>query len=1099
MAVLPHFQKRHPFVVLLILALCVAALAQTETATISGTITDPSGAVLTDAQIKLTNVETGITATTKSNDAGLYIFYSVRPGHYRITVDKSGFRQMVLTDLTVNVQDTLSRNFAMRVGVVGESVTVTAEAAKINTESAAVGTVVDRQFVSNIPLNGRSFQTLIMMAPGVVMTPVAGDGGSQGQFSANGQRTNSNYFTVDGVSANFGVPNFQGLAQATSGSWAATNIQGSFSSVVSADALQEFKIQTSTFSPEFGRSPGAQISLVTRSGSNQFHGSVFEYLRNDVTDAKDWFDPKKPPLRFNDFGGTFGGPIWKNKTFFFFAYEGQRFLLPQPYTPSAVPSLDMRNAAPNQTARALLDAFPLPNGPVILDSTGSPTDGALFNVSYSEPNHSDSYSVRIDHNFNSHFSLWGRYNNAPSNSFSRNTSNFSMGTQMTQNTRTLTFGSTQLFTNKLVNEIRLNGSQQDSGSAFVFDGFGGGKKPDSSLFLPSGLSGPAYYLYYVYSVRNPGTGARAGFMDGTIAGNRGRSINFADNLSYIRGKHALKFGLDYRWYSPMTPGNSAIVGEYFLTKAQLYALTPYMQLVTHLSGMQLVNPNYSLYGQDTWNVNPRFTLTYGLRWEINPPPHTRGGPALLTLSAPPDLSNPDMTGLQLAPIGTPVYNTMYGKFAPRVGAAYQLGQSTGRELVLRAGWGMFYDLASTPFSGSSWPYTYSSFKLGRIDPQTSAWTIPFPVDPTTFNFPAPDFTPSSSHQASGINVAAKGFTMPRTYQWNFTLEQSLGRNQTVSVGYVGAQGRKLLRTLDLNFTDPASATAGAYYSTNFSSITYVDNASASDYHSLQVQFNRRLAHGLQAMANYTWSHSTDDSSSVNSTTAPAYIYAPSVNHGASDFDVRHNFTAAFTYEIPAPKWNKFAERVLGKWSFNGTVFARSGLPFNIVINESNPFGFYQSIRRPNLVAGVPIKVSDPSAPGGWRLNNALDGNGEPLAFTAPATDLAQGNMGRNSLYGFGAWQSDIGLHRTFSITERVKTEFRVEAFNIFNHPNFINPDTNVDYDPTTSPALTFYDTFGMSNYSMARGYGGGGNTGGFNPLFQVGGPRSMQFVLRVSF
>ncbi len=322
--------------VTLVLSFCIPAFSQTETATVSGTITDQTGAAVPGADVKLVNVLTGITATTKSNGTGLYVFPTVRPSQYRMTVEKPGFRQVVLTDLTVNVQDTLSRNFKLQLGVVGESVTVSGATETVNTQSAAVSTVVDSQFVENMPLNGRSFQELITLAPGVQTNSTSS--GDQGQFAVNGQRANANYFTVDGVSANVGSWYFPGqYAQASAGTLPATNIQGGFNGLVSVDDLQEFRVLTSTFSPEFGRSPGAQVIMVTRSGTNQYHGAVYEYLRNEAFDANDWFANQlglpRAPLRLNDYGATLGGPIrlpgydGRDKTFFFFSYEKQNLKL----------------------------------------------------------------------------------------------------------------------------------------------------------------------------------------------------------------------------------------------------------------------------------------------------------------------------------------------------------------------------------------------------------------------------------------------------------------------------------------------------------------------------------------------------------------------------------------------------------------------------------------------------------------------------------------------------------------------------------------------------------------------------------------------------
>ncbi len=1068
-----------------LLAVAIAGFAQNESATLSGRVTDSTGAVLPNASVTVIDQATKIERHTISNNVGLYVVPGLKPGVYRIIVKRAGFSQFVKTDIVLHVQDSVAENFELRVGSVSESVTVSAmrTATEVNTTESSVGTVIDQKFVSNIPLNGRTLETLIMLAPGVALTPTnySSDpsSGDQGQFSVNGQRANANIFTVDGVSGNFGVTTQVAFTQSVSGSLPATNNQGSFSSLVSADALEEFKIQTSTSAPEFGRSPGGQISLVTRSGTNQFHGSVFEYLRNDIADSKDWFDIKKPALRFNDFGASLGGPIWRNKTFFFFAYEGQRFVLPQPTLPTPVPSQAVRDAAPNPTAKALLDAFPVPNGPVIPG-----TDGAIYQVGYSLPNSSDSYSIRVDHTFNSRFSLFGRYNQAPSNSFTRNRADLSQGTLSDTNTKTLTFGSNQMLTKSLLNEVRLNGSMQRSTAVSQFDGFGGGKQPDPSLFLANLPLSNAFYSYFIFSVIQP-DGTVAGLNEGAQGSAKARSINFVDTLSYVKGKHSMKFGFDYRWYSPVSPALSASILDAFFSAQDVYNLTAPIQVVGNGAKTDVIAPNYSIYAQDTWKMNPRLTLTYGLRWEINPPPHIAGGRQSVTLSAPPDLSNFDQSGLQLAPLGTPYYHTQFNKFAPRVGADYEINRTPGHELVVRGGWGLFYDFNSTPFASSDWPYTQGSFGFGAF---------PIPVPASTFDFPPPNFTPSPTNLAT-VDVAGRGYTLPRTHEWNLTFEQGLGADQTLTLGYVGSAGRKLLRSLSIDMVQ--TPTPNVYYSPNFTSLRYADNAAKSDYHSLQAQFRRRLAKGLQIIANYTWSHSTDDVSTTQSFFSPGFIYDPSVNHGASTFDIRHNFTTAFYYQIPTPKWNAMAGHILGNWSLSGLFMARTGTPFNIQMSEPDALGNITYARRPDVVPGVPLIIHDSQAPGGWKVNNAVDASGNPLAFKAPASPFAQGDMGRDSIRGFNAWQSDIGLHREFGIKERIKAEFRVEAFNIFNHPNFANPYAYAQYAggqwtlPNTLPFV-----FGQSNQTAARGYNGGT---GLNPLFQVGGPRSMQLALRVSF
>ena len=447
-----------------------SVFGQSPNGALSGQVIDSSGAAIVDAEILVENYATGVQYAARTNGDGLYLVPSLPPGVYRLQVSKVGFKTLIKPDITLNVQDALAINFTLPVGAISEIVTVQAGAPLVNTESGSVGTVIDRQFVQNLPLNGRSFNTLLQLTPGVVIAPVA-NGDSAGQFSVAGQRTDANYFTVDGVSANFGTlsgfpPGATGLGQTP----AFTAIGGT-SSLVSVEALQEFRVDTSSSSAEFGRMPGGQVVLTTRSGTNELHGGLYEYFRNDVLDANDWFAnaAKSPraPERHNDFGGFLGGALVKGKTFYFLSYEGARLRLPQT-TVIQVPSNAARKAASTEAA-PYLASYPLPdpNSPV------SPDGGtAQFTGTYSNSATLNAGSVRIDHTFSSKLSIFGRYNEAPSETVDRvgSLNNVSF---VNVNTRTLTGGLNQTFGDNIFNAVRANYSSQSSGESFVTDAFGG--------------------------------------------------------------------------------------------------------------------------------------------------------------------------------------------------------------------------------------------------------------------------------------------------------------------------------------------------------------------------------------------------------------------------------------------------------------------------------------------------------------------------------------------------------------------------------------------------------------------------------------------------
>jgi hypothetical protein len=788
----------HNFAFVFVLSIVLPpANAQSTNASLIGRVTDPSKALIVGAKIAAISGGTNTRYEVVTNSSGGFYLTDMLPGTYRIEIEKAGFKKLIKTDVALHVQDALEINVEMTLGSASETITVEAGAPALNTEWAAVNTVIDRSFVENLPLNGRSFQTLIMLTPGVVVTATAFD--DQGQFSANGQRADANYFTVDGVSANFGVTGFAPLMQSAGGALPALGALGGTNSLVSVEAMLEFRIQTFSFAPEFGRTPGAQISVVTRSGTNGFHSTMFDYFRNGALDAKDWFSnlnhlPKSHEQQ-NDFGGVLGGPIRKDKT-------------------------------------------------------------------------------------------------------------------------------------------------------------------------------------------------------------------FADSIAH--------------------------------------------------QSDALLSRNFSLYGQDTCKITPKLTLTYGLRWDMNPPPNGKNSANdPFTVE---DLNDPST--LTLAPRGTPLYKTTYGNVAPRFGLAYQLSESSDWGSVLRGGIGVFYDLGSGSLGGVSSFFPYSATRV--FSPAQ------FPLSPQNATPPILTVNPP----VLNLFVADPSLKLPRTYQWNIALEQALGSSQTLSVTYVGALGRDLLRSTVLN---PA-----AVGNPNFNFVYLTDNTATADYNALQLKFQRRLFKGLQVLASYSFSHSID----IASTDAAfaeldpvGSVTSPKVDRGDSDFDIRHSFTAAITYDLPVFGPRNVIRNVFGNWSLDSRVIIRSSPPVDIVGAQISA-GVAVFMPRPDINPGLPLVLYGSQYPGGKAFN--------PAAF-APPPSGQQGNLGRNVLRGFGAWQADVSLQRGFHLTEKLTLRFRAEFFNIFNHPNFGSPNNTL-----TNPL------FGQSTQTLANGLAGGNNAG-FNPLYQIGGPRSIQLALKLQF
>ena len=1031
---------------LLVSVACIHA--QSINASLTGRVTDPQRALIVDAKVVAISVGTNARSETSTNESGEYHLANLSPNSYRLEIEKPGFKKLVKPDVILHVQDALRIDFQMTLGDVSETITVESGAPLVNTESATVSTVVDRTFVENLPLNGRSFQTLIALTPGVVITATRFD--DQGQFSVNGQRADANYFTVDGVSANFGVTGLLQMVQSASGALPALSATGGTNSLVSVDAMQEFRLQTSSFAPEFGRTPGGQVSIVTRSGTNGFHGTLFEYFRNSVLDARDWFvnlnNLRKPQERQNDFGGVIGGPIRKDRTFFFFSYEGLR--LRQPSTQqSAVPDAASRQAAP-ATMRPFLNAFPVANGA----SLGSGL--AQFNASYSNPSTLDAYSIRLDHVVNSKLSVFGRYNYSPSTLDQRSPPLagpvLSLTQSLSSSMHTATAGVTLLIGPRISNEVRANYSNQRVSSKLVLDDFGGAVPPPDSVLFPSGVSSAnGAFLLFIAGVGQYG--------QGKLATDEQRQVNLIDNLLVTKGSHQMKFGVDYRWLAPFSSPFSYRQFSQFsgmtATPGGALSGTAVIAVSSVFQSTALLSQNFSAYGQDTWKITPRLTVTYGLRWDVNP-----------ALKGKNDANDPfTVVGLDnpatmtLAPRGTPLYETTYGNVAPRIGVAYQLHTIRNWDATLRAGFGVFYDLGQGSLGGVS---TFFPYNASKVLPAPA-----FPLSPQNATPPALTTSPP----VSTILIADRNLKLPRSYQWNVALEQSIGKSQTLSATYIGAIGRDLLRATSLVNVNP-----------NFQFVILTDNAATSDYHALQLKYQRRLSRGFQGLASYTFSHSIDTASTdaANNRSTPRTIANPSLDRGNSDFDIRHSFTAGVTYDLPSPGSHKVLRAALGGWSLDVFALARSAAPVDVVGLSFSAAGVRLDAR-PNVNVGVPLELRGSQYPGGKIFNR--------LAFTA-APSGTQGNFGRNVLRGFGAWQADVGVQRRFQVIEKLGVRFRAEFFNIFNHPNFGNPVNTL-----TSPL------FGRSTQTLANSLGAGGANGGLNPLYQVGGPRSIQFAIKIDY
>ena len=808
--------------------------------------------------------------------------------------------------------------------------------------------------------------------------------------------------------------------------------------------------------------------LVTRSGTNKFHGSLYEYLRNEAFDANDWFANSlglnRAPLRLNDWGGTLGGPValpgydGRDRTFFFFSYENQGFKSPETLQ-STVPSLAVRASA-TPAAAAVLNAFPKPNG------VDQPPDGAAFNLGYGSPTSSYSTSFRVDHRFNDKYTIWGRFSYSPSRTNNLDLSDLAETDTTATDLQSYTFGTTQNFNSRWVNDIRGNYTRVAGSASADITTLGGAVPIPTSVLWPGGQVPSEGYS--IFSIANVGGSFNIGPTSGGEGLNVPHQYEALDNLSYLHGSHQFKFGVDFRLISTdlvtVPLGSNVIFDpvpalgptgiELMNTGVDTFAL------YFNIPGETIHYKAFSAYAQDQWRVNRRLTLTYGTRWEINPSPETVSGEAPYTACCASNLSN-----LTLSAQGAPYYPTSYHNFAPRLGVAYQIVTTPGRQLVIRSGAGIFYDLGQTGgFGNNNWPYSNFIFNVAT----------PFPVPASFATFPVPNPVPSATNPAN-VTIAGTNYTLPRTYQYNLTLEESLGNSQVLSVAYIGEWGRELLR--NEIYTDP---------NPDYSSVSVVSNNGFSSYNALQVQFTRRLSHGLQSLVSYTYAHSIDNASSDSSVVIPAQFAKSSIDKGDSNFDVRHNLGAAFTYSIPNAKMDALADALLHNWSLQGIFSARSALPFDILESGFGLDPRFQAIARADLVPGQPLFLYNSNFPGGKEAN--------PAAFTILAPGETQGDLGRNSLRGFGLTQFDFSVTRRVKIKDAATVEFRAEAFNIFNHPNFANPGSYPSFNNYVGAPL-----FGQSPAMFGTSLGGGSNQGGFSPLFATGGPRDLQLALRVEF
>jgi hypothetical protein len=1048
----------------LFLLIGLRAVAQVGTANVMGTVQDSSGAAISESAVKLVNRQTGAENDSKTSGDGRFILAGVIPGSYTLQIERGGFATTQLNGIVLNVGDTKNLLIRLKVGSVSESVTVDASGLTLNTTDAAVSTLVDRKFVNNIPLNGRSFQDLISMTPGVVtQSPqVAAQGtATPGDFSVNGQRPSSNSFFVDGVSANINSGLTNGSSRiTTSGSSSGATALGTSQSLVSIDALQEFRVLSSSYSAEYGRTPGGQFTFLTRSGTSTVHGSLYTYWRDYVVDAPDWFVtylfskynpfsefapyiPPPPKFSQNDFGGTIGAPIvlpgsyyGHDKTFVFASYEGLLLSQPTPANLIYVPSDAILETAPpfyNGVFNFLGAGASLNNG----SSALSP----LVVYCCSLPARVDSASLRIDHTVSPGLSLFFRYGDTPSSS--QTLQQLSSFTTARVHTQTFTFGATSQLSTTKSNDFRL-GMVENSSS--VYTNVSSTPFPymyslNNALGIPE-TAGPSRADLFIHI---PGIGDSEENTNSTNSFLR--QWNFRDTFNLQKSNHLFKFGIDNRHIaSTLTPAALSVQADFFTPQSVVATLASDIVVSKSTPASPVLN-EFSAFAQDEWHASSALTLSMGLRWEVNPPPSASHGADAYTTRG--SIDSP--ATLSLAPRGTPLWHANWFNLAPRFGAAWMIKNEPGGELILRAGAGVFFDTANRPALGafSGVGFTTTSYYQNAPVPVTSAQL-------DLSNLPGP----ASAH--SLVFAFPSHLRLPYSTQWNVGLEKALGKSQALTISYVGAHGERLLQEQRKNISQ---------LNPSFGDVSFFPSGLTSNYQALQMKFQRSISPGIQALASYTWAHTLDYGS-----TDPLYP----LTYGNSDLDVRHNVEAALSWELPRPMKSRLMKYVLGSWVVDGRLIARTAFPVTLLGNLfSDPATGDRYYNGVDLVPNRPLYSYNSQFPGGRILNGGPTAT-NPAFILPDGTD--PGNAPRNFVRGFNAVQANLALRREMPIYERVAFQFQVDAFNVLNHPNF-------GYiDPSLSHAL-----FGQSTEMLNQSFGSDGS------LYQQGGPRSVQISVKILF
>jgi hypothetical protein len=969
-------------VFLVLLALPLTA----QNASLVGTVKDQQGGAMPNVAVTLTSTGTGLKQTTRTDTGGNYEFPTVKPGTYEVRAEQAGFRTFVSSGIVLAVDARLRVDPVMQVGDTNAVVNVEAQAAGVETESSGVGSVVENKKIVEIPLNGRFFLDLALLQAGTVVPStnnrtflaVPSGIGISG-INASGTREDSTNYLVDGINLS-------------------DMVQNQITFQPNIDMIQEFKVQTNSFSAEYGRNAGIVINAVSKSGSDSFHGTAFEFVRNDHFDAKNYFDPpgKIAPFKRNIFGYSVGGPIVKSKLFFFNSYEGRRGREVATIN-TLVPTPDQRAGVTNPVIQKLLGLVPAAN-----DATGT-----HFVGSAARQRTLNQETGRIDYNISTRDFLFGSFiinRDQRTEPTLQGNSLPGFGDLRPAKRYFVSLGQIHVFTPTLTNEFHagLNRVRIDFIQAFT------GNPADYGMTSPSAVMPQIV----VVGGGNPAFGGISGFPQG-----RGdTTFQYSDTLAWLRGKHSIKFGAEFRRFrnNNFNGGTGGLIQ--FPSMAALLAGTPSQSTETALPVTPALRVNaLGTFVQDDVKLNSRLTLNLGLRWEYNGVPseiHDR-------------LSVFDFTRRQLFRVGTNgidrPYNRQFTNFGPRVGFAWDPFGS--RKTVVRGGAGFYYDQ----------PVTNIVTGLGSNPPFSQSVNIT-----QNINMAAPFNSPPGVGNALG--TIDPNFKSGRVFSYNLNIQHEVW-GTVFQVAYVGSQGRHLRIFGDYNqgiggrrpisqFTsmnpagDPVTALGG--------SMQIQESVSNSNYNGMWISAEKRFAKGLTFNASYTLSKSIDNNSVGSSNPQIQNFYNIAAERALSDFDARQRFVLSGIYLLPF-QWerNGFTKRLAEGWSIAPILNLQTGNPFSPIVPVTNPSSL-ETFDRPNVVLGQPLLMPNPT-PAQW-INKAA------LVRATPGTF---GNAGRNILTAPGFEDIDFAVSKNTAIKERVSLQFRAEAFNLFNHPNFGQPSNNV--------------------------------------------------------